>query len=229
MNGIQGAQTCGGARSANPIIGTDPEKCLSGIYQIANNVNGKIYIGSAVNLKQRFRIHLCRLKKDNHHSIYLQRAWNIDGATNFVFIVLEYVPDKKQLLTRENYYFQTMQPQYNMTPIAGSSLGLKRSAETRRKISDAEKGKQKWLGKKHRTESRKKMSQAKKGKKLGEENHNSKLTELQVIEIKKRLATEYRTQSQIARDYGVTPTLITNIKKGKTWKHIKDATWNIAS
>ena len=202
-------------------IGTGKEKpCPSGIYQIANNMNGKIYIGSAVNLHGRFRSHLCRLKKGNHHSIYLQRAWNIDGAKNFVFIVLEDVPNVKQLLTRENYYFQTMKPEYNMTPIAGSILGLKRSKETRRKISAAEKGKQKWLGKKHRSETKEKMRRAKKGKKLGEANQNSKLTTPEVMEIKKRLATEYRTQAQIARDYGVTPTLITNIKKGKTWAHV---------
>ena len=194
----------------------------SGIYQIANNRNGKIYIGSAVNLNSRFRTHLCRLKKGNHHSIYLQRAWNIDGAKNFVFIVLEHVPDVKQLIIRENYYFQTMKPEYNMAPIAGSSLGIKHSAETRRKISECQKGEPNgWLGKKHRPETKEKMSRAKKGKRLGETNHNSKLTTPQVLEIKRRLATEYRTQAQIARDYRVTPTLISNIKKGKTWRHIK--------
>jgi len=64
------------------------------------------------------------------------------------------------------------------------------------------------------------MSRAKKGKKLGETNQNSKLTAPQVLEIKKRIANEKRGQAQIARDYGVTPTLITNIKKGKTWRHI---------
>jgi len=112
----------------------------SGIYQIVNNRNGKIYVGSAVDFNQRFRIHLCNLKKGNHHSIYLQQAWNIDGAKNFVFIILEHVSDKKQLLIRENYYFETMKPQYNMTPIAGSSLGVKHSAETRQRVSECQKG-----------------------------------------------------------------------------------------
>ena len=115
-----------------------------------------------------------------------------------------------------------MKPEYNMAPIAGSSLGIKHSAETRRKISECQKGEPNgWLGKKHRPETKEKMSRAKKGKRLGETNHNSKLTTPQVLEIKRRLATEYRTQAQIARDYRVTPTLISNIKKGKTWRHIK--------
>lgn len=48
----------------------------SGIYQIINLVNGKCYVGSAVNIKKRCYYHLrsCRLNK--HHSKKLQRAWN---------------------------------------------------------------------------------------------------------------------------------------------------------
>ena len=192
----------------------------SGIYQIENNINGKIYIGSAANLNDRSRSHLSMLKRGKHHSRHLQHAVDLYGLGNFVFMVLEHVPDVKQLVTRENYYFQTMHPEYNIAPIAGNCLGVKHSAETRRKISECQKGHKRWLGKKHRAESREKMSRAKKGKRLGETNHNSKLTAPQVLEIKRRLATEYRTQAQIARDYGVTPTLITNIKKGNTWAHL---------
>ena len=48
--------------------------------------------------------------------------------------------------------------------------GSKRSEETRKKMSEADKGNQKWLGKHHTEESKKKMSEAHKNKTLSEEH-----------------------------------------------------------
>ena len=54
----------------------------------------------------------------------------------------------------------------------------------------------------------------------GIEKENSKLTDDQVREIKKRLlGTE--TISDIARDYPIDRKVVSRIKAGKTWKHIK--------
>ena len=50
----------------------------------------------------------------------------------------------------------------------------------------------------------------------GESCHTAKLTEKQVVEIRDDL----RSNSEIARQYGVTPRNIVIIKKRKTWKHI---------
>lgn len=49
---------------------------ISGIYGIFNLVNGKVYIGSAINLKKRFSDHKGRLQKQKHRNGYLQNAWN---------------------------------------------------------------------------------------------------------------------------------------------------------
>ena len=40
----------------------------SGIYQIRNLVNGKIYVGSAVNLRARMQSHFGELKNNKHNN-----------------------------------------------------------------------------------------------------------------------------------------------------------------
>jgi len=54
------------------------------------------------------------------------------GYANFSVTVSEYY-DKSDLLVREQYYLDKLNPQYNMLKIAGSSLGFKHSEETKEK------------------------------------------------------------------------------------------------
>ena len=106
----------------------------SGIYQIMNLVNGKIYVGSAVKIKSRFRTHLHALRKGNHENSKLQRAWNKYGAEVFEFQILEIIPDKQDLIKAEQRYLDELNPFYNILKTAGSSLGLKLSDEAKNKI-----------------------------------------------------------------------------------------------
>jgi group I intron endonuclease len=114
----------------------------SGIYQIVNMVNGKRYIGSAANFKRRWNLHLSDLKQNKHHSSKLQHAWNKYGGESFKFeIILEC--NKDELLSYEQLLFDEENPEYNILKVAGSPLGIKRSKETRLKMSLASKGKPK--------------------------------------------------------------------------------------
>ena len=79
----------------------------SGIYQIRNLVNGKVYVGSAVNLRARMQSHFGELKNNKHNNRHLQRAYDKYGLDKFVFEVLEYV-EKDMLLEREQYYIDTL-------------------------------------------------------------------------------------------------------------------------
>jgi len=54
----------------------------------------------------------------------------------FALVILEF-KDKDALLSREDYYFQTLNPEYNILKIAGNSLGYKHSPESIKKISDS--------------------------------------------------------------------------------------------
>ena len=51
----------------------------SGIYQILNTVNGKFYIGSAVDFTLRWAQHKWEFKNNRHSNTHLQRAYNKYG------------------------------------------------------------------------------------------------------------------------------------------------------
>lgn len=112
----------------------------SGVYKIKNTVNDKCYIGSAVSFKNRWSRHRNDLRKGRHRNSHLQSAWNKYDEESFVFEVIEEVLDKSSLIAKEQHYLDTLKPEYNMCLVAGSHLGIKRSEETRRKMSDIRKG-----------------------------------------------------------------------------------------
>ena len=73
--------------------------CGSGIYQIHSILTGRVYIGSAVNLKRRKQRHLLDLKDNKHDNPYLQRHYNKYGI-DLQFSVIERC-SKEKLIERE--------------------------------------------------------------------------------------------------------------------------------
>jgi group I intron endonuclease len=126
--------TSGSVTKAHTLGGASMARSISGIYQIRNLANGNQYIGSAKDIYKRWAIHVCQLNKNKHHSQYLQRSWNKYGADCFEFAVIEEC-HIYMLVFREQYYINLYQPVYNIAKIAGSTLGTKRSAESRAKMS----------------------------------------------------------------------------------------------
>lgn len=61
------------------------------------------------------------------------------GYSGFSFAILEYC-DKNDIINREQYYIDILNPEYNLCRVAGSSLGLKRSEETKKLIGEARRG-----------------------------------------------------------------------------------------
>jgi hypothetical protein len=55
----------------------------SGVYQIRCKRNGKIYIGSALNLRARWDNHRRDLRRGSHCNPYMQNAWKLYGEMNF--------------------------------------------------------------------------------------------------------------------------------------------------
>ena len=64
----------------------------SGIYKIVNIINGKFYIGSTKNIKERCAKHFSRLKNNSHHSVKFQNDYDIYGRDAFVCEVIEEIP-----------------------------------------------------------------------------------------------------------------------------------------
>lgn len=112
---------------------------IIGVYKIENIINNKVYIGSSQDVKDRWNQHKRQLKKNEHHSILLQRSWNKNSEYDFKFsIIIEC--EVKDLLKNEQYwmdYYKSYNSSngYNILPIAGSTVGREVSQETRLKIS----------------------------------------------------------------------------------------------
>ena len=59
------------------------------IYIILNKINGKFYLGSTKNLRQRKLKHFRDLKTNKHHCIHLQRSVERHGIENFECLCIE--------------------------------------------------------------------------------------------------------------------------------------------
>lgn len=107
----------------------------AGIYKIVNNLNGRIYVGSSGVIEQRRRRHFLDLKKGIHRSRFLQRDFSICGVSAFQFAVIENIDAslvselRVELLRREQYWIDKLDPPYNLERIAGSSVGVKHCQE----------------------------------------------------------------------------------------------------
>lgn len=136
-----------------------------GIYMIQNKVNGKIYIGQAVDIERRWGHHKWELRSNHHKNYHLQRAWNKYEEDNFEFTIICEC-DESQLNTMEIDYIaklKTYDPDYGYNKTYGGEGG-RPTEETREKMREAQKGENHPMyGKHHTEESRNKISEAVKG------------------------------------------------------------------
>lgn len=110
-----------------------------GVYTITNTITGKVYVGSAskTTFKRRWAKHRQDLQSGNHHSRYLQRAWEKAGPDAFMFEVLEEC-DPQECLGREQYWMNMLQSYnplhgYNMASSARNCIGVRHTEATKAK------------------------------------------------------------------------------------------------
>ena len=60
-----------------------------GVYQIKNNENSKVLIGTSSNLKNRWLTLRMQLEAKRHPNAGLQKDWNYFGPDNFTYEVIE--------------------------------------------------------------------------------------------------------------------------------------------
>jgi hypothetical protein len=112
-------------------------KAKAGIYRWVNLINGKTYIGSGLNVSNRLS-HYFSAKfmetylKTGKSAIY--SALIKHGCYNFSLEILEFC-SVENLIQREQYFIDTLKPEYNICKTAGSTLGKTHSEETRANIS----------------------------------------------------------------------------------------------
>ena len=201
------------------------------IYGILNKVSGKYYIGSAVNFSKRKSRHLKLLRENKHHSYLLQKEWD---ENLFDFIILEKVLGKELLTEREQWWIDNTNSFYNICKIASSSLGVKRTEETKEKVrqanlglkhpewrnnikSKAQGGENHWTKKKSFSkESKEKMSHSQ--KKLYEDGYVS--PRLGVVLSKETIDKLINSVSKAILQFDLDMNLI------KEWKSSKEASLN---
>lgn len=112
-------------------------KGKSGIYLWTNKINGKRYIGSAVDLSNRLRNYFnTSYLEDRTDIMIIYKALLAHGFENFTLEILEYC-EPSVLIEREQYYIDKLNPEYNILKIAGSRLGAKHTLEAIAKIKAA--------------------------------------------------------------------------------------------
>lgn len=118
----------------------DTRNTNSGVYEIHNVVNGKRYIGSAVNPPARRRQHFSALSNGQHCNRKLQSAWDKYGAAAFVFTVIlhcarEYLIQWEQIAIDGHASVYGWKRMYNLAPTAGTQLGYKFTPEAMVKMN----------------------------------------------------------------------------------------------
>jgi group I intron endonuclease len=146
-----------------------------------------MYVGSAIDLFKRLKYYFSKNYLNQDKNMHICNALLLYDYSSFSLSILEYINilklskenARKLILEREQHFLDSLEPEYNIQKIAGSSLGQKRSektkalirviksgviysAETKAKISETLKGRI------HSAKTKAKMSEAK----FGENNPN---------------------------------------------------------
>ena len=158
---------------------------MQGIYKITNKISNHAYIGKSNDIEERFKEHRHRAynsKKEKDKVLYV--AIRMYGLENFVFEVLEEVPDLNDLTVREMYwiaYYNTYNDGYNETPGGEGVIGQD-----------------------------------------GEKHHNHKLTESEVVDIRRRYAACKESVQDIFENYSnkITKAGFAKIYTWQTWKKV---------
>lgn len=158
---------------------------MVGIYKITNNINGKVYIGKSVDIKERWRQE--RYKQPNK---YFANAVKKYGLENFSFEVLEEC-SKEELDEKEKKYIE----KYNSTDInigynitSGGTGGAMPSEVIQKSLETKEKNgtfTRYWKGKQIPQEERKRISENLKKEKNPNYNKSSNHREIICLEDKR--------------------------------------------
>lgn len=204
---------------------------LPGIYKFTNKVNGKIYIGKSVNLKERLTRYRNYFKKDCPGVFY--KSVKKHGWENFTLEVIELFPSRthfisEYLLEREAFWISFYDSTdkeigYNIISHGGNVFGFKHLKKSTKPNP--------FFGKKHSVETRERMSLARKGVARTEEekqklrdwyknnDHYGQKAVLQIDPETNKVIKVWPSLSEAERSFGKRggSLLSTSIKRNKTF------------
>lgn len=154
------------------------------VYKIKNTVNGKLYVGCAINYEKRINAHkTCKYKG----ALLLHRAILKYGIENFTFEILEKYNSKEEMYLGEVYFISkvnTIYPLgYNLHyggkggKVELTDKQLKAKQELGKTLGEINKGNKYNLGRIVSQETKEKISNKLRGRKMSEES-KKKLSDL---------------------------------------------------
>lgn len=168
-----------------------------GIYAI-KCADGRSYVGASVDASARWSTHRYALKRGSHRNKLLQKAWDEMGESAFTFAILERV-DSQDILSVEQKWMDRLAAEggiFNRYAAHGTRDGSVHTDKVRRKMSRSHTGLQ-----------------------TGSKNPLAKLTEPDVLDIRRR-AMSGEMGYRIAAVFGVSKQTVSLILHRKTWGHI---------
>lgn len=109
---------------------------LAGVYLWTNLVTGRRYVASATVLSDRLNVYyspskiISILSRSRSHIL---SAILKHGMDKFSLSILEYC-EPENCISREDFWIETLRPEYNILLKAGSSLGFRHSPETKKNL-----------------------------------------------------------------------------------------------
>lgn len=112
----------------------------TGVYQIKNKNNNKVYIGSTSGrFSKRLTSHIRELIQNRHHSKHLQNCFNQNPNFEYFEISILEVCSPDKCIEREQIYLDLYKSYddkfgYNISPTAASCLGIKKTKDEKMMI-----------------------------------------------------------------------------------------------
>ena len=189
----------------------------SGVYEIVNTANGKRYVGSAKSFAARWRSHRKDLDAGKHCNAHLQRAWRAYGEGAFAFREL-LICAPSDLVMYEQIAIDALLPEYNICRVAGSTLGLKMTAEARAKISAAKLGNASTKGQKRDREAVERTAAAHRGMKRSEETRQKIAEKARGRKVPPRTAEHRARMSALHKGRQKSPEHMAALQAGRAAK-----------
>lgn len=121
----------------------------AGVYRITHTLDGRVYVGSSIDLQRGLKEHLQRLQRGAHSNVNLQVAWDSSEPALFEFVVLDRqsltpLPPSPEVFYRLRVEEQRWMDElgaaktgYNRSPSAHGNAGVKHLPETIEKMKAA--------------------------------------------------------------------------------------------
>jgi hypothetical protein len=100
----------------------------AGVYRWVNTLNDHSYVGSSINLANRFLLYYSVAFLILYNTRLINQALIEYGFANFNLEILEYC-DPKDVLSREQFFLDYFKPELNILTVAGKLNGFKHSDE----------------------------------------------------------------------------------------------------